>query len=265
MAGKECVGILDQPSGIVDSSRATGMHDTGQGSTHSMHEGVNNSNTNSNCADHCGVTELRQQDDGSRGDSVVSGMMSGVCRDTVDHMSIIEGNGAAAEDPGRKRGDYGLNNGSDKWFEVWKNLDSVLRDNDAIYTICAKDVFDDGFVCIVDIFHDCLQGLCNCVHFVGGAPAQLKPCRIFVESMCRGDCDPDWEYLMRGALFGFKVINEGCESCYRAENYSSITNPEIGPVMTNRLIKEISEGLLTVVDHPCTCIHALGGGAEGSR
>ena len=115
----------------------------------------------------------------------------------------------------------------------------------------------------IDVFAKCLRGACSCCFLVGGAPAQIKPCRVFAEAMCRGDTDPDWEYILRGACFGYRVIDPDCVSVYFQTNYSSITKGEIGIIMGERVKKEIEAGLVTVVDKPCQCVHPLGSVPKG--
>lgn len=151
-----------------------------------------------------------------------------------------------------------------RWLEILESDSERAATEGLVYTLCAIDYFGDKKEKqLVDVFNDCLHGNCACKYYIGGAPAQLRPCRVFAEAMCRGDNDPDWDYLLRGAIFGFKVIDSDCDSCYRADNYSSITNPDIAPRMGERLAKEIEEGLVSVVREPCTCIHALGSVPKG--
>ena len=115
----------------------------------------------------------------------------------------------------------------------------------------------------IDIFDVCLVGTCACKYDISGAVAQLRPCRVFAEAMCRGDTDPDWEYILRGACFGFRVIDPDCVSSYFQSNYSSITRGDTGRVMGERVRDEIAAGLLCVVDTPCKCVHPLGAVPKG--
>ena len=115
----------------------------------------------------------------------------------------------------------------------------------------------------IDVFSTCLAGTCDCSFVIGGAPSQLRPCRMFAECMCRGESDPDWEYLLRGACFGFRVIDQDCKSSYWCSNYTSITKPPVGEEMAARLKVEIEHGLLTVVAEKCVCTHALGSVLKG--
>ena len=109
----------------------------------------------------------------------------------------------------------------------------------------------------VDVFDTFLQGNCTCIFNVSGAIAQLKPCRMYAEAICRGDEDPDWDYMLRGAIFGFRVLDPDCVSSYFQNNYSSITKGDTGEEMSARVRAKIDAGLLCVVDKPCVCIHPL--------
>ena len=125
---------------------------------------------------------------------------------------------------------------------------------------CSNMTWTDRYI---DVYFDCLLGVCACVHCIDGARAQLRPCRVYAECFHQGDSDPDWEYILRGACFGFKVIDEDCDSRYNKGNYGSITKGEIGAVMSGRLQVEIEEQMITVVDEPCICVHAMGGVPKG--
>ena len=43
---------------------------------------------------------------------------------------------------------------------------------------------------IFQVTWPCVQGFCQCTHFIGGRIAQLKPCRFFPELFLRGGCRP---------------------------------------------------------------------------
>ena len=58
----------------------------------------------------------------------------------------------------------------------------------------------------------CIFGTCLCQHLIGGRPAQLRPCGLFVELCFRGNSVPDWFYLLWGLFFGFRVIDSECMS-----------------------------------------------------
>ena len=98
---------------------------------------------------------------------------------------------------------------------------------------------------------------------ISGVRVQLKPSRVFAECYCHGDIDPNWEYILRGVCFGFKVIDEDCNSDYQIDNYGSITKGDGGIVKAGCLQVKIDAKFLTIVDKPCACIHALGGVLKG--
>ena len=115
----------------------------------------------------------------------------------------------------------------------------------------------------IGVFTDCTMSYCACCYTIDGALTQMKPCHVSAEYLCRGDVDPDWEYLLRGAYFRFHVIDEICDSTYNKSNYGSITKGDTGIVMLGRLQNEIDDQLLTVVEKPCVCIHRLGAVPKG--
>ena len=49
-----------------------------------------------------------------------------------------------------------------------------------------------------------------------------------MECLLRGDLDPDLEYVLRGAYFGYKVTDESGSSAYNKQNYGLITKGEVG-------------------------------------
>ena len=157
----------------------------------------------------------------------------------------------------------GINNNNTDWLRV-VSPSQHDRDRGVFCKLWVIDNQNDGLVelCIV-VFMNCIIGACECVFDVRGATCQLRPCRMFAECMCRGDVDPDWEYLLRGSCFGFRVIDSDCDSSYNCDNYLSITKHPIGSEMTHRLETEIEQGLLTVVENRCVCTHSLGSVPKG--
>ena len=63
---------------------------------------------------------------------------------------------------------------------------------------------------IINVYSECGQGACECIHYIAGIPVQLKPCRFIPEIFLHGDNDPDWVYILWGVVFGFHVINTDC-------------------------------------------------------
>ena len=83
--------------------------------------------------------------------------------------------------------------------------DSALSMPATVCQLWVQDIFAEDKINTVkiDILKNCLLGSCICVYFVGGVCAQLRPCRAFAECYCRGDVDPDLEYILRGGMFWF--------------------------------------------------------------
>lgn len=171
---------------------------------------------------------------------------------------------------GRTSGDFGVShrglvNRNDDWFRVIGPEPARNHSEDLFCTIWVVDS-DSRYSWTehyIDIFNSCTLGYCDCVYMIDGALVQIKPCRVFSECFCRGDIDPDWEYVLRGTCFGYRVIDESCDSTYNKSNYGSITKGEVGVTMCGRLQAEIDEQFLTVVAKPCVCIHGRGAVPKG--
>ena len=127
----------------------------------------------------------------------------------------------------------------------------------------AKDLLNPDKITIVeiDVFKSCVWGACDCVYMLDGVRVQLKPCRVFAECYCRGDVDPDWDYILRGAFFGFKVIDDSCISEYVIQNYSSID--KVAGSMSKKLTMELAEQMISKVNSPCSCVHPFGAVPKG--
>ena len=209
----------------------------------------------SNCVVDCDLSR-------EHADIVVIVPMVKKCLDTVSdkNESVTSGGGSGGLGPDFPE----LANGNADWLRV-VGPDPACPITDDL--VCTLWVIDQNGGSInersIDVFNACIQGICDCVYDIMGAPAQLKPCRIFAEAMCRGDTDPDWEYVLRGVCFGYRVIDSECDSSYDQANYSSITRGDIGKAMTARLEAEIEGGLLTVVEKQCKCTHPLGSVPKG--
>ena len=102
----------------------------------------------------------------------------------------------------------------------------------------------------------CAGGRCTCEHIIAGSRAQLRPCRVFSETFLRGDPDPDWEYIIRGVVFGFPVINPDCEADY-IPPFRHTRDREMRGIIQEKLEGEISRGCISVVDHPPPCVHNI--------
>ena len=90
---------------------------------------------------------------------------------------------------------------------------------------------------------------------------------MFSELFLRGDTDPDWDYILRGICFGFRVINPDCHIDYQAQG-RRVRDPVDHAVVTEKLKGEIDRGCVSVVCDRPSCVHDIfcvpkeGGGAR---
>ena len=68
----------------------------------------------------------------------------------------------------------------------------------------------------------------------------MLPCRTFVELFLRGDIDPDWQYILRGVVFGFRIINPDWNVTYSAKP-KKINSEIFRNIIDKKLIKEIKD------------------------
>ena len=102
----------------------------------------------------------------------------------------------------------------------------------------------------------CVRGMCDCCHKVGGVPAQMKPCRMFVELFLRGEVDADWYFILSGIVFGFGVINENCSIEYTAK-WKKIRSQSDREIIEGKLLAEIEQGMLSIVPDKPKCTHNI--------
>ena len=108
------------------------------------------------------------------------------------------------------------------------------------------------------VHKQCFEGFCNCRYVLDGSPISIKPCRVFSECFMWGDIDPNWEYMVEGSVFGFRIVNPDCPSKYDNENYSSILKEDNNEYMTKRIKEEVSQGKILVAEEMPKCIHSIG-------
>ena len=83
--------------------------------------------------------------------------------------------------------------------------------------IVANDRFiNDTANTTIVIKLDCFIGTCICKHVIASVNMQLKPCRVFCLLFLHGTTDADWEFILHGCIFGFKMLNVGCQTSYVA-------------------------------------------------
>ena len=121
-------------------------------------------------------------------------------------------------------------------------------------------------VCIdipsINIFQECTLGTCNCIHLIGDFPCQLKPCRaaqfLFGSSALPSIPYSDRDYLWRGLVKGFNIVDDSCDSVYECQNYDSITEQQSYAEMTDLLLSELDCHKVVVSESKPRCVHALG-------
>ena len=59
-----------------------------------------------------------------------------------------------------------------------------------------------------------LNGCCTCAYLLEGVTCQFKPCHFFSEAFCGNHVDPHAWFILKGIVFGFRVIDDGCEVSY---------------------------------------------------
>ena len=113
---------------------------------------------------------------------------------------------------------------------------------------------------VVEVYRQCIEGKCSCQNVIGKTHCNLKPCRIG-QFLFGGECSLPQTYVYKiwnGLCDGFKIVDEGFESCYECENYLSITEPKFKGEMSSLLRRELEEGKVSFcVDRP-QCVHSLG-------
>ena len=121
---------------------------------------------------------------------------------------------------------------------------------------------DQGtFLFTIAIYSGCSMGTCNCVHFIGDSPCQLKPCRVagflFGHSALPTITESDREFLWNGLVNGFDIVDAECPSSYMCQNYDSITSAPAYEEMSKLLTTELESHKVILSDDQPTCVHSL--------
>ena len=115
---------------------------------------------------------------------------------------------------------------------------------------------------IIPIFDACNAGSCSCSHLIGGIPAQLKPCRaasyLFGPSSLDSVNQDEKQFLWRGLVCGFDIVDADCPSAYYCENYDSIIDEKFYTEMSELLLTELEHNKVSKVDYTPQCVHSLG-------
>lgn len=71
---------------------------------------------------------------------------------------------------------------------------------------------------VINVFEECLEGKCECVHLINGRSTNLMPCRFAHFLSGEGNVlahDPEMaQFIWEGIVNGFKIVNDNCETSY---------------------------------------------------
>ena len=113
----------------------------------------------------------------------------------------------------------------------------------------------------INVFQECVQGTCNCIHYVGGNAVDLRPCRA-AQFLFGGECNLPSDMvseIWNGLCDGFRVVDDVEIPEYSCENYASITEGTFYDDMSAIICSELVEGKISEVTVRPHCVHALGG------
>lgn len=141
-------------------------------------------------------------------------------------------------------------------MEACRDSDLVVRELDS-GSLCVSmtDISDEKTVDFV-VGVDCITGVCDCVYKLSDVRCQLKPCRFFSEIYCSGEGDPDACYILRGIVFGFRVIDADFKGTYDSCRSKKRKDGE-AEVIEEKLKAELQAGMVSRVVEPPSCIHGI--------
>ena len=106
------------------------------------------------------------------------------------------------------------------------------------------------------ISYECTQGRCMCTYTIAYNYSHLLPCRMFTETFLRGVIDIDWQFIMYGTLFGFKVIDDTRSLSYSAHTGRSRLQAH-HTFISDKLKKELSLGYISLAGSCSNCTHNM--------
>ena len=137
-------------------------------------------------------------------------------------------------------------------------------DEQGLESSCSKAIFQappSGRGIFINVYEECVTGVCDCTHSVGGFRVDLKPCRA-AAFLFGGQCTLPSSMvteLWDGLCDGFRIVDDVQIPSYACKNYDSISKGKFYDEMSHVIRKELREGKIREVDTPPHCIHALGG------
>ena len=100
---------------------------------------------------------------------------------------------------------------------------------------------------------------CRGNHELGGMGLQLNPCVFFDECYShKQGVDPEADFIFKGVLNGFTIVDEEFIDEYFRTNYSSIESKQAKAKMDKIVREELSCGKVQVVQNRPQCVHSLG-------
>lgn len=109
----------------------------------------------------------------------------------------------------------------------------------------------------IDIYEQCIRGICSCKHAIGNSDSQLKLCRFAALLFGNNRKVSDDEMSMfSGMVDAFSIASTEVAS-YDNFKYLSILSDESIPKMDAIVKNEISNGMLEVVSEKPKCIHTF--------
>ena len=128
----------------------------------------------------------------------------------------------------------------DDSLDLLAHNSSIGKSDDKASAIFVTPSYE-GIPC-VSIYPTCIDGSCNYRHFIGGSPCDLKPCRTAAVLFGSPDLDitvEDRDFLWRGVVEGFAIVDADCPANYRCQNYDSVTCEKFYVEMSKLLREEI--------------------------
>ena len=114
----------------------------------------------------------------------------------------------------------------------------------------------------VNVYDACSNGSCNCLHFIGGKPTQLKSCRfVYLYFLATKEGKDKFPSLISSIVDRFKVMDgsqEQVNMSYDCQSYKSIFEDNNKPKLDKKIGSELSEGYLKIVENKPKCIHSIG-------
>lgn len=113
----------------------------------------------------------------------------------------------------------------------------------------------------INIYKECIDGICKCIHVLGNSKTQLKPCR-FAATIYRDRVPTDDDMKVFDIVCHGVDIVTGDIPEYECMNYNSILQPNNREKMDRIINDEVLCGALTIVSEKPRCVHAIGAVAK---